>query len=513
MKKITLFLVVALWSSTLNAQESKPTSQSHPGKSFENFLAGLRTAEILTTPEQEQLFWSNPGSNAVYWGVVQYLKAMGFEYVGFSSNINSINMASLCDNTGVLVRYDVNGAYINNLTVTFFSPCTEEWWEFKASSVIIMNSFGTVEDKVYNKVRKMYGNQKPKFNRIHRRKLKSEGTQWTESRLKEQFKKGGADPIEGIYERTSETEGMARYKVGVIKEKGEYIMVYLGGAKNYEDWIEGELKAKMIRTATPSLFKLEWKMGDKTVNDQPYATFEAGLMNVFWQDRDKGMYIKLYPTQNDNINVVSNVQSSGTGFALSSDGSIVTNYHVTEGASKIKVRGVKGDFSKVYSAKILIEDKNNDLAVLKIDDPNFTSLGALPYEVDYKISDVGNAVYALGYPLRATMGDEVKLTNGIVSSKTGFQGDITTYQISVPVQPGNSGGPLFDSKGNIVGVINAKHTGAENASYAIKASYLMNLIHVMDAPPSLPTLNRISSMSLSEQVKFVKEFVYIIEVN
>ena len=66
------------------------------------------------------------------------------------------------------------------------------------------------------------------------------------------------------------------------------------------------------------------------------------------------------------------------------------------------------------------------------------------------------------------MGDEVKLTNGIISSKTGFQGDVTTYQISVPLQAGNSGGPLFDSKGNVIGIVNAKHLGTENVSYVVK---------------------------------------------
>ena len=137
----------------------------------------------------------------------------------------------------------------------------------------------------------------------------------------------------------------------------------------------------------------------------------------------------------------------------------------------------------------------------------------MPYNINGELIDVGNSVYALGYPLRATMGDEVKLTNGIISTKTGFQGDITTYQITVPIQPGNSGGPLFDSNGNVIGIINAKHIGAENASYAIKTSYLMNLIQVMNTSPNLPQENTISGKSLSEQVKYIKEFVYIIEIN
>jgi S1-C subfamily serine protease len=109
------------------------------------------------------------------------------------------------------------------------------------------------------------------------------------------------------------------------------------------------------------------------------------------------------------------------------------------------------------------------------------------------------------------MGDEIKLTNGIVSSRTGFQGDITSYQISAPVQPGNSGGPLFDSQGNLIGIINAKHGGAENASYAIKASYLTNLVDLLPDSPKLQTINSMLGKTLTQQVEMAKKFVYIIE--
>lgn len=176
------------------------------------------------------------------------------------------------------------------------------------------------------------------------------------------------------------------------------------------------------------------------------------------------------------------VSGSGTGYAISSNGYIVTNYHVTERASTIKIRGVNGNFAKTYSAKVVVEDKKNDLSIIKINDPSFISLGVIPYTIANHTSDVGSSVFVLGYPLRATMGDEVKLTNGIISSKSGFQGDITSYQITVPTQPGNSGGPLFDSNGNAIGVINAKHVDAENVSYAIKSSYLLNLIGTMSEP-------------------------------
>ncbi len=220
--------------------------------------------------------------------------------------------------------------------------------------------------------------------------------------------------------------------------------------------------------------------------------------------------IKLFPTTED---MQKFSPTSGTGFAISSDGYIVTNHHVINGATNIKVRGVNGDFSKTFKAKIIVEDKNNDLAIIKIDDISFSALRTIPYLIQRKSCDVGCSIYCMGYPLRATMGDEVKLTNGIISSNSGFKGDITTYQITAPVQPGNSGGPLFDDKGNLIGIINAKHLGAENVSYAIKTSYLLNLIDIIPSTPKLQTLNTLAGKSLAEQVKIIRNYTYIIETN
>jgi S1-C subfamily serine protease len=336
-------------------------------------------------------------------------------------------------------------------------------------------------------------------------------TNWNEFSLKSDWEKNGLDFIEGIYESTK-TENNTKYRLALKRNGENYDLIYLAGASN-PIWKIGDIKAQILRTASSNLFKSKWYMSNKTLNEDQYVSFDKGVMKVTGSDRnDEQLYLKLYPTTSSDFNSGKTTSSSGTGFAISEDGYIATNHHVIQG-SKIKVRGLKGDFSKTYEAKVVIEDKNNDLAIIKIEDSNFTTLGILPYKIDNNISDVGASVFALGYPLRATMGDEVKLTNGIISSKTGFQGDITAYQISVPVQPGNSGGPLFDSKGNVVGVINAKHALAENASYAVKTSYLLNLIQAMNYKLPLPTINNISNKGLSDQVKFVKEFVYIIETN
>lgn len=360
---------------------------------------------------------------------------------------------------------------------------------------------------------KMYGYNKGSYSSYNRLSLSSEMTEWTEEKLKSHFKDKGADPIEGIYESAIGTSLMPKYKLGLIKTEAGYNLIYFSGATNYNDWKAGELKARLFPTATPTLFKADWYMGNKQINKDPYITFEQGLMNLVMQDRDKTLYIKLFPTSGDNITSTISGPASGSGFAVSSDGLIVTNHHVINGAKTIKIRGINGDFSKSYNAKIIIEDKNNDLALIKIDDPNFTTLGIIPFVINGKTIDVGNSIFVLGYPLRATMGDEIKLTNGIISSKSGFQGDVTSYQISAPIQPGNSGGPLFDEKGNLIGIVNAKHAGAENASYAIKASYLLNLFELMNTYPKIQTVSSVTGKPLTEQVKTLKKYTYIIEVN
>ena len=202
---------------------------------------------------------------------------------------------------------------------------------------------------------------------------------------------------------------------------------------------------------------------------------------------------------------------SGTCFAISSDGFLATCHHVVSDGGRLRIRGVNGDFNKTYNAVVVATDKNNDLAIVRIDDPDFTSIETPPYTISATQSDVGDKVYVLGYPLRAYMGDEIKLTDGLISSRTGFQGDATSYQISAAVQPGNSGCPLFDEKGNIIGVVNAR-LAVESAAYSVKSAYLLTLTSSLDHTPDLPRNNTVSTLSLSEKIKRLKKFIYIIEV-
>lgn len=200
---------------------------------------------------------------------------------------------------------------------------------------------------------------------------------------------------------------------------------------------------------------------------------------------------------------------SGSGFALNK-GYVVTNYHVVEGARTIKIVGVNGEMYKAYKAIVVAVDRNNDIALLKISDKNFKGFNSIPYGVKTQLVEVGESVFLLGYPLTETMGDEIKLTTGVISSRSGFQGDKSIYQTTAPIQPGNSGGPLFDNNGNVIGIVCAKHKGAENVGYAIKSVYLKNLIETSLDVPIMPTSNALSNQSLPNKVKLAKKFVFFI---
>tara|TARA_X000000950_G_C13831566_1_gene626407 strand:+ start:335 stop:1462 length:1128 start_codon:yes stop_codon:yes gene_type:complete len=206
---------------------------------------------------------------------------------------------------------------------------------------------------------------------------------------------------------------------------------------------------------------------------------------------------------------------NGSGIIISKSGYIVTNYHVIEDAEDIEVEFIIDGEVKKFNAKIVQSDKVNDLAIIKIFDMNFDGLDKLPYNFKTRSTDVGTKVYAYGYPMALSlMGKEIKITDGIISSKSGFDGDITTYQISAPIQAGNSGGPLFDDRGNFIGINSAglRKEVADNVGYTIKSSYVLNLIDVLPKSIDLPSNTKLQSLPLTEQIKEISKYVVLVKV-
>lgn len=168
----------------------------------------------------------------------------------------------------------------------------------------------------------------------------------------------------------------------------------------------------------------------------------------------------------------------GTGFFVSSQGHVITNAHVIEGAVKLLVRTKSGI---QHEAKILAVDNSNDLALLKIDSQS----KALHIRSTEGL-EKGARVFTVGFPNPYLQGIEPKYTDGVISSFSGLRNKPSVMQISVPIQPGNSGGPLVDAEGNVIGIIVSKLNALtvlakqeyipENVNFAIKSDYALPLI-------------------------------------
>ncbi len=206
-------------------------------------------------------------------------------------------------------------------------------------------------------------------------------------------------------------------------------------------------------------------------------------------------------------------KGNGSGFFISTRGHIVTNYHVIEKASEIEIEIIRDGKPVSYQCKVIISDQTNDLAIIQVNDSSFVPFSDIPYTLKTTLADVGTPVFALGYPLAlSSLGTELKFTEGTVNSRTGKEGMISAYQVSAPVQPGNSGGPLFDYDGNILGVINEKLFMADNVAFAIKANFIVNLVDLLPSAPDFPPTSRMKGMPATEQVKLLRQFVPLIKV-
>ena len=206
---------------------------------------------------------------------------------------------------------------------------------------------------------------------------------------------------------------------------------------------------------------------------------------------------------------------NGSGIIISKNGLVATNFHVIDGASQIELDFKYRNEIQSFNAKVLRVDEANDLAILKIDDPKFSSLSSLNYNFKATTSLIGESVFALGYPKAlSSMGKDIKFTDGKISSKTGFRGDITSYQTTTPIQPGNSGGPLFDYRGNLIGINSAKIVSADvdNVAYTIKAVYLKTLVESLNESIVLPSSNYPASLSLTAKIELLSQYVTLIKI-
>jgi len=202
------------------------------------------------------------------------------------------------------------------------------------------------------------------------------------------------------------------------------------------------------------------------------------------------------------------VRFNGTGFLLDPKGLMITNAHVVKNSRNIFVQNNKGDQFKAFVVKL---DVARDVAIIKIDDDSFKSFSSLPYSFKKSTSDIAEPIFTLGYPR-----DEVVYGEGYLSAKTGYNGDTLSCQISIAANPGNSGGPIFDRNGEVIGILSAKETEAEGTVFAVQSKYIYQVLDELKKSSLYQNVRLSSRSSLSgldkvQQVKKIQDFVFMVK--
>jgi S1-C subfamily serine protease/antitoxin component YwqK of YwqJK toxin-antitoxin module len=301
------------------------------------------------------------------------------------------------------------------------------------------------------------------------------------------------------YEGITSFKAESMYSSAITKDSPNTIKVISNGEKNIYS-INGEIQYSTDRTRTFGSnigFAMSGKstvLIDKLIYKE--IDFKANGTDVITSNNDM------------------DVKASGSGLLFGQNGYILTNYHVIENSNKIQVELNTAGVKNTYAATVVQKDIDNDLAILKIKDDAYKPSGPLTFAFKESGSlDVGASVFTLGYPYALSgMGKEAKFTDGKVSAKTGYNGAVNSFQTSIPVQPGNSGGPVFNEKGQFVGVINSKINDADNVSYAIKLNYVNNLIELLPETVALPADQGLATFTLEEKIKVLSNYVVLIKI-
>lgn len=183
---------------------------------------------------------------------------------------------------------------------------------------------------------------------------------------------------------------------------------------------------------------------------------------------------------------------TGTGFALTNDGYLVTSYHVISGADSVYIQNRNGDY---YKTHIVAFNEATDVVVLKVEDKKFKfGKQEIPYTIAKNKKKLGTRVFTLGFPQ-----DEIVYNEGYISAKNGYGGDSSQYRLDIPAGPGQSGAPVADASGNIIGIITGKESESEGTTYAVASEAIIDLLN------SLPEKNKIKMNASGKLSKLGRE--------
>lgn len=259
----------------------------------------------------------------------------------------------------------------------------------------------------------------------------------------------------------------------IVDNIPELAMVNYFEGKIYLSVSDEEINCVSFKTQKPYLNVERFKNGSYKISSGIFNSCFGIFGSNFFEKkqfeltlRDEKYQLVYYLAQLTDDDIYSKIQT-GTGILLNSN-TLLTNYHVVKSASKLTI-----EFQdKLFAGRVVKFDENLDIAEVRIEGNIIIDNQYLNF-AGYHV-EIGNLNFALGYPMINSMGKELKITSGIISSTKGFNDDENYMQTTAPIDPGNSGGPLIDEFGNIIGIASAKHSTGTNVGYALKIKPLID---------------------------------------
>ncbi|MCC6253160.1 MAG: serine protease [Bacteroidia bacterium] len=246
---------------------------------------------------------------------------------------------------------------------------------------------------------------------------------------------------------------------------------------------------------------------------QKSETRQSANFRALRKDMDKIKQSQNYLINNMNVEPkvddFKQPRYTGTAFAVTQNGYFITSMHVIKDADSVFIQNQKGE---IFKAITVLRNENTDIALLKVVSESFEPYKTIPYSFAEKSGNIGERVFTLGFPK-----DDIVYGEGSLSSLSGFEGDTVSYQISIPVNPGNSGGPLLDNNGNIIGLISGVQTETVGAAFAIKSENITAILHefvkdTLNKDFKLNRINHLSGQSRVNQIKQMRNYVVTVKV-
>jgi S1-C subfamily serine protease len=216
----------------------------------------------------------------------------------------------------------------------------------------------------------------------------------------------------------------------------------------------------------------------------------------------------------DQTSVDSGIRyvSGGTGFLIDTKGYLVTNAHVVKDAEHVAVQSSSG---KDLRAKVIYSDLDKDIAILKITDKNFKPSSFIPYSIKRSSGELAESIFTLGYSRKD---NDIVYGDGYIASKTGIDGDTLSCQITIAANKGNTGSPILNKNGEVIGILTKKENTVEGAVFALRSKYIIEALNALQKDSSyknikLPTSSALKGKDRTQQVKTIGDYVFMVKVD